>query len=402
MTTSSEPATDDFYAALLEDDPEALYEQAPCGYLSTTPDGTIVKVNRTFLTWSGYERDDLVGRRTFSDLLTPGGRIYHETHFAPMLQMQGRAREIALEIVGASGQRLPALVNSVLGRRPDGSPLIVRTAIFDASHRRTYERELLIAKERAEAAAAEARTLARTLQATLLPPNLPHIPGLQLAGCYRPAGLGAELGGDFYDAFALAEDEWVLVIGDVSGKGVDAAVVTALARHTIRATAVHHADNRLVLETLNRVLLGHESGRHCTAAIVRLRADPVEGWTAAVTVAGHPLPIAVSAAGPAETTGSAGTLLGLFEDVDLRTTTFALQPGVALVLYTDGVTEARRGTAFFGDARALAAVAAHTGSAQTLSQGLLAEVLEFQGGNPRDDIAILTVQVSPERFPIAD
>ena len=402
MTVSSEPATEDFYAALLEDDPEALYEQAPCGYLSTTPDGMIVKVNRTFLTWSGYQRDELVGRRSFSDLLTPGGRIYHETHFAPMLQMQGSAREIALEIVGAAGERLPALVNSVLGRRPDGSPLIVRTAIFDASHRRTYERELLIAKERAEASAAEAQTLARTLQATLLPPNLPHSPGLQLAGCYRPAGLGAELGGDFYDAFALGEDEWVLVIGDVSGKGVDAAVVTALARHTIRATAVHHADSRLVLETLNRVLLGHESGRHCTAAIVRLRTDAAGGWTAAVTVAGHPLPIAVSATTPPETTGAAGTLLGLFDDVDLRTTTVALEPGAALVLYTDGVTEARQGTAFFGDARALTAVGAHTGSAETLSQGLLAEVLEFQGGDPRDDIAILTVQVSLERFPGED
>ena len=84
---SSEEALEAFYAALLDDDPEALYERAPCGYLSTTPDGTIIKVNGTFLAWTGYERGVLVGRRTFAELLTAGGRIYHETHYAPMLRM---------------------------------------------------------------------------------------------------------------------------------------------------------------------------------------------------------------------------------------------------------------------------------------------------------------------------
>ena len=88
-----------FADALLDDDPETLYEQAPCGYVSTTPDGLIVKANRTFLTLTGYRHEELVGARTFAQLLTAGGRIYHETHYAPMLRMQGTAREIALEIV---------------------------------------------------------------------------------------------------------------------------------------------------------------------------------------------------------------------------------------------------------------------------------------------------------------
>ena len=100
---SDDEALQEFYAALLDDDAEALYDRAPCGYLSTTPDGTIVKVNGTFLTWTGYRRSDLVGRKRFAELLTAGGRIYHETHYAPMLQMQGIARQIALDIVLADG-----------------------------------------------------------------------------------------------------------------------------------------------------------------------------------------------------------------------------------------------------------------------------------------------------------
>ena len=136
--SSAELALDEFYAALADDDASKLYEQAPCGYLSTTPDGVITKVNRTFLTLTGYERAELVGVRTFAQLLTAGGRIYHETHYAPMLRMQGAAREIALDIVRADGSRLPALVNSVLDRTPYGTPVVVRTSVFDAAERRVY------------------------------------------------------------------------------------------------------------------------------------------------------------------------------------------------------------------------------------------------------------------------
>ncbi|MDQ2649116.1 MAG: PAS domain-containing protein, partial [Actinomycetota bacterium] len=88
-------AADAFYRALLADDAEALYERAPCGYLSTTPDGTITQVNGTFLTWTGYQRDELVGQRRFVDLLSAGGKIYHETHYATTLQMHGAVREVA-------------------------------------------------------------------------------------------------------------------------------------------------------------------------------------------------------------------------------------------------------------------------------------------------------------------
>src|SRR3954469_22944066 len=137
---------------VLEDSAEELYEHAPCGYLSTLPRGEIVKVNETFLRWTGYGREELVGRRRFRDLLTGGGRLYHETHYAPLLRMQGEVHEIALEIVCASGERLPVLVNSVVKHDAEGRPLVVRTTVFNAVERRGYERELLIARDAERAA----------------------------------------------------------------------------------------------------------------------------------------------------------------------------------------------------------------------------------------------------------
>jgi PAS domain S-box-containing protein len=138
--------------ALLEESTEDLYENAPCGYLSALPGGTIVKVNQTFLTWTGYRREDLVGRKRFHELLTAGGRIFHETHYAPLLRMQGTVREIALDMVCADGRRLPVLINSVLRKDGTGNPLLVRTTVFNATDRKEYERELLRERQRAEQA----------------------------------------------------------------------------------------------------------------------------------------------------------------------------------------------------------------------------------------------------------
>jgi sigma-B regulation protein RsbU (phosphoserine phosphatase) len=212
-------ATNAFYAALGEDDPEDLYDNAPCGYLSCRLDGTILKVNQTFLTWTGHTREALVGERRFQELLSVGGQIYYETHYGPMLQMQGEAREIAVDIVRADGSRLPALINSVVARGDNGSPTYVRTAVFDATDRRAYERELLAARRQAEESEARARVLAQTLQQSLLPPATPQIPGLDVAAVYRPAGQGGEVGGDFYDVFESREGDWIVSIGDVRGKG---------------------------------------------------------------------------------------------------------------------------------------------------------------------------------------
>ena len=387
-----EGALDAFHIAPRDDDAEDLYERAPCGYLSTTPDGTITKVNQTFIALTGYDRDELVGRRTFAELLSGGGRIYHETHYAPMLMLQDQAHGIALDIVRADGVRLPVLVNSVLERAPDGSPEVIRTAVFDATERRDYERELLLAKQRAEASEAHAQSLARTLQHSLLPPTPPHIHGLDLDAAYRSAGSGNEVGGDFYDIFEVGPDDWVVAIGDVCGKGVDAAIVTSLARYSLRGATVRLAQPSQTLASVNEVLLRHEGSPSCTIALVRLRKHGAE-WIATSSAGGHPLPILCRIGARPSEVGTPGTLLGVLDAPVFHDTDLALQPGDAIVLYTDGVTEGRRGNDFYGHARLLEVVNGASASATTLVESILADVLQFQAGNPRDDIAVVAIRV---------
>ena len=386
---------EEFYEALFEDDPEQLYDSAPCGYLSTTPDGTIVKVNQTFLALTGYQRDDLVGRQTFAGLLTGGGRIYHETHYAPMLRMQGTAREIALEIVRADGTRLPALVNAVLVRDAAGEPHVIRAAVFDATDRRRYETELLRAKERAEASEARALSLARTLQQTLMPPTVPAVPGIDLAVAYHAAGDGGEVGGDFYDVFETADGDWFITVGDVCGKGVEAAVVASLARHTIRAAAVRLQPPSHVLSVLNEVLLGHDPPRFCTAVLIRLGCAEGAIHEATIATGGHPLPL-VRPAGTAEPTvaGEPGSLIGAFAEATFADVVVPLSGGDELLVYTDGVTEARRGSAWFGEERLWESVRRHgRHGAEALAKGVLGDVVDFQHGDPRDDIALVAIAV---------
>ena len=139
-------------AAIHDENADDLYENAPCGYLSALLDGTLVKVNQTFLTWTGHRRDDLVGRRRFVDLLTIGSRIFHETHYAPLLRMQEAVREIAVDILCADGRRLPVLINSVVKKDAAGQPVLIRTTVFNATDRKEYERELVRERQRAEQA----------------------------------------------------------------------------------------------------------------------------------------------------------------------------------------------------------------------------------------------------------
>ena len=386
-----EVATEAFYAALLDDDPEQLYDRAPCGYLTTTSDGSIVKANATFLDLTGFTREQLVGRRRFADLLNAGGRIYHETHFAPMLQMQGTVREVAFDVVRADGSRLPVLVNAVLETAPDGAPRLIRVAVFDATHRREYERELLRAKQRAERSEAHAQELARTLQSTLIPPSPPNLPGLDVSASYRPAGDGEEVGGDFYDVFQIGPGDWVVALGDVCGKGVEAAVLTALVRYTLRALTVQEQDPSVVLAALNQVLLEDGSDRFCTVVLVRFRRDD-HGWVATISAGGHPLPLHVGRDSQVREVGRTGSLVGALPQVRMTDTELRLEPGDVLTMFTDGVTEGRRGPEFFGEQRLRDAVVRHH-DAHNPAEDIVADVLEFQHGTARDDIAVVVVRV---------
>jgi phosphoserine phosphatase RsbU/P len=393
---SHDLTTDAFYSALADDDPAELYDNAPCGYLSTLPDGTIVKANATFLAWTGYDRDALVGKRRFRDLLAAGDRIFYQTHAAPLLLMQGMLREIAVQVVAASGTRLPMLMNAQLKRGADGQPRVIRTVLFDASERLAYERELMAARRRAEESEARARVLAETLQRSFLPPDIVTVPGLDIGGAYRPAGDGSEVGGDFYDVFRTSLQTWGVVLGDVCGKGAAAAVVTALARYTVRAEALHVSSPAAVLEGLHRALLTYYPDTLCTVLFVLLDQVP-EGHRLTMATGGHPLPMCRRADGSIETLGRTGRFLGLTEAANVSESAAVLSPGDMAVLYTDGVTEARDGDAFFGEARIAEVLAASAMlTAQAAADAVVAAALAFQHGRARDDIAVVVVSSPAE------
>ncbi|GAB1584095.1 MULTISPECIES: PAS domain-containing hybrid sensor histidine kinase/response regulator [Phyllobacteriaceae] len=147
----------------LIEDLEDLFDNAPCGYVSTGPGGHIIMANRIFADWLGCARSDLIGRR-FQDFLNIAGKMYYETHFAPLMRMQGFFHEVALDLVRADGSKLPVLVNAVERRDEKGALSFVRITIFNASDRRRYERELLEARRCAEKANAELQDLNRTLE----------------------------------------------------------------------------------------------------------------------------------------------------------------------------------------------------------------------------------------------
>lgn len=328
--------------ALLDDSAEDLYEHAPCGYLSTTLDGRIVKINQTLLDWLGRVREEMVDGPRFTDLLTVGGRIYHETHFAPLLRMQGSLSGIALELRTASGQGLPVLVTSVVKKDSAGEPLLIRTTVFDARDRRAYEQELLRARRAAEQEQERVTELARTLQRTLLPPTLPSVPGLSVGAHYHPASVD-QVGGDFYDLFPLPGDRWGVFVGDVCGKGAAAAVFTSLTRYTLRSAAVYDDDPVVVLRNLNTVLhQERRDSRFCTVVFGILTPSPRGRCTVTLASGGHPPALLLRADGSVSyqhTPG--GQLLGMLPSVHIATTSVHLAKGDTLLLYTDGLTEAR-------------------------------------------------------------
>jgi phosphoserine phosphatase RsbU/P len=389
------------FASLLEDNAEDLYENAPCGYLSTLMDGQIAKINATLLSWLGYAREELVGRRYFADLLTIGGRLYHETHFAPLLALQGEVGGVALELQAADGTRLPVLANSVVKTTDTGQHLLIRTTIFDARDRRAYERELLRARQEADRDRERLQRLVATLQRSLLPPALPGVPGLETAAHYHIASAD-EVGGDFYDLFALGQDRWGLFLGDVDGKGASAAAATSLIRYTLRAAAVYDADPAAVLGTLNTVMHDEyeRGGQHFCTVVFGFVSPGSSGFTVTLAAGGHPPPLLLRADGTADYLAMPPCpLIGVWEDVTFTATTVLLKPGDTLLLYTDGLTEARTGAphARYGD-EALRDLAASLAPAPagTVIAAIIA-LLDRLGDGVADDTAVLALS-APKTF----
>jgi GAF domain-containing protein len=239
----------------------------------------------------------------------------------------------------------------------------------------------------------ERSSIAKALQASLLPPTLPKAPGLEFGGRYAAAGEGNEVGGYFYDVFSIPSGGWGVAIGDVCGKGAEAAAITGMARDVLRLLVRDGATPPTALQRLNESILElGERGRFCTAALGIVEPGP-DGLRVRLSSAGHPPPVLVTAAGDARFVGRSGTLLGVVADVDLSEDEIVLAPGEVLVFYTDGVTERRHGMDMFGDNRLLDAVRAVVGrGADVIAGHLESDVRRFGTGPSRDDLAVLVIR----------
>ena len=367
----------------------AILESALDAIVSMDHQGLITDFNPAAERIFGHARGDVIGRRLSETIIPAWLRERHES-----------ARERYLE----SGE--PHLIGrrvEMVGLRRDGTEFPIELAVTqvevtgpptftayirDITEQKRAEHELFESRERFA-------QMARTLQESLLPPHLPEVPGVQVAARYRAAGAGNEVGGDFYDVWHTGGDGWAIVMGDVQGKGADAAAVTALARYTLRAAAMQSRRPSRVLAQLNEAILRQRGGdRFCTAVYTRLRPSD-RGVRVTVAIGGHPLPLVLRAGGGVEPIGKPGTLLGLLEHVDLREEATELLPGDALVLFTDGVTEARSSEGrIFGEYRLRELVATCAGlDAFVIAERVSQAVLDLQGGELRDDVAVLVLRV---------
>ena len=287
----------------------------------------------------------------------------------------------------ARGRTIGALsfVTGRSGRRFDGSDLelaqeLARRCAIAVDNARLYT---------------ERAYIARTLQQSLLPVELPEIPGIESAARYRPTGDGNDVGGDFYDLFPTGGRGWTVVMGDVCGKGPDAAAVTALARYTLRAAALRERLPSRSLRVLNEALLRQRDDRRfCTVAYAYLETLAA-GARVGLASGGHPLPLHLHADGRVEPVGEPGTLLGVVPDPDLEDRAVSLEPGDALVFYTDGVIEGRGEGAPLDEQRLAELVASCVGrDADAIASAVEEAAVRSQGGRPRDDIAVLVLRAA--------
>jgi sigma-B regulation protein RsbU (phosphoserine phosphatase) len=293
------------------------------------------------------------------------------------------AEGFAIPLV-ARGQRLGTLaVGRHAGHRHDPDEI----AVLEDVARRSA---LAVDNARIHA---ERRRVAHTLQQSLLPPVLPIVSGIGFAAEYVPTGDDAEVGGDFYDVVPLPNDRWLVVVGDVSGKGVQAATVTGLVRDVIRVLVRDGRPLPEALARLNDTLVERGGGRYCTLALAAVGHGSGGKLDVSLHLAGHDRPVLIRGDGRASFVGTGGTALGLLEKIESPVASVQLSPGDSLVFYTDGVTERRRGRELFGTTRLRDAVGPLAGySADVMAARLRTVTLGFSAEAPRDDIAILVLR----------
>ncbi|HWC11414.1 MAG TPA: SpoIIE family protein phosphatase, partial [Acidimicrobiales bacterium] len=379
MTASS----DDAFQELLE----ALAEETPDGLMVMGADGDVVFVNRRF-----------------REMWCVPGRALHPTNGTSIDTVLNRAvRTHGVRWgMGSGGRARTEPVRQELelrdGRVLDRFGTPVRDRAGDYLGWAWYCRDVTQLKQ----AEADQRALAATLQASLLPPTPPSVPGMEVATRYSPADVCLDVCGDFYDVFRVAANDWGVVLGDVCGKGARAAALTALTRYTLRAATFHHFLPSAVLEEVNGAIVADSQpeadDRFCTLIFARLQLDTCGAWVT-LAAAGHPRPIVIRRAGWIDVRGQIGTPLGLFDAPVLGDDRVGLGPGDALVFCTDGVTEARDGAGeMFGDEALPDALLDCAGkSAETIVERIVEDARAFAaGGKLDDDMAVLVVRVPDE------
>jgi serine phosphatase RsbU (regulator of sigma subunit) len=236
--------------------------------------------------------------------------------------------------------------------------------------------------------------VAAVLQQSLRPPTLPTIPGLRLAACYRPAAENLDIGGDFYDVLG-GDDDWLVAIGDVCGKGVEAAALTGRARQSIRTAAHFDRDPAAVLRVTNSVLYNPASTQFVTMLCARLRPDGTEVRVDLAT-AGHPPPLVLRADGRVEEIAVYGTAAALVAEVQYGAITFRLSRGDTMLMFTDGVDEAWGNEGQYGLERLQKMLPAYAGaSPEVVCEAVEQDVMEYLDGTAHDDIALLAVTCGP-------
>jgi serine phosphatase RsbU (regulator of sigma subunit) len=330
----------------------------------------------------------------------------------PLGEAIGTGRLVLLEDREAWRRRFPAV--RLLGDHQAAAaiPLVFHGRVlgamalsFDAPREFSRaDREFVLALARQAAQALERARLydeltyvARTLQDGLLPRRLPAIPGLEVAVRYHSIADGGEVGGDFYDVIDCGGARWLALVGDVCGKGIAAASLSGLARHTLRAIAPHENDPAAMLAFLNDALLAETSARSfVSVGCAVLTPRPEGGLRAILSSAGHPYPLLVPARGPLEEIPVPGTLLGIEPIPDFRRVAVELTPGDTLLLYSDGVLDARDGgNRRFGEERLRRAVAAVAGQpAEAVAEAVDAAMRRHQVGPARDDSAVLALRAA--------
>jgi serine phosphatase RsbU (regulator of sigma subunit) len=375
-----------FLASLLHAQSEAGIE----GSLVVDVNGNVLTYNRRFLEIWGFDPELAKDSSEDSLLEEATNRVAEPDEFL------GRVRHLYANPGGLVQDEIPLADGRTLDRH--GSPLKGDDGEYFGWA--WYFRDITAERRRqAEITAIgdQFAALARTLQQSLLPPALPTLPGIDLAARYHPALEGLEVGGDFYDVFPVG-DAWVIVLGDVCGKGASAAALTALVRYTLRAAAMHNDDPAMMLVELNAAMLADNpddiDGRFATVCCMRLvsghgRVD--------VTVAcgGHAPPQVTRSDGTVDAVGKYGTILGVVPEVYVNSDEVTLHEGDSLIAVTDGVLEARdtAGDQFEDAGLAELLVAVHEKSAADIAAQIERRALAHQGGVARDDIAIVVAQV---------